>query len=163
MGKILSSRDDPTDLESMQDLVAFAHDALEFDEEPADTVEELATQIELAVLGMGDRLRDQSVQIAMLSMDLIELSIRSAGMAKDLRDAVKLIEALAEPVHDTDAFKKALLIMKREGDPTITTRANDDHGIEVDVDITFEENDLEEALRLAIGEYITSTAEAALK
>jgi hypothetical protein len=164
MAKIFTSRDDEeTSIEDLQELVFMAHSVLGKDEDPDEDPELVHLQLSSAVMDMAELIETQQHQIHMLSMDLIQLSLNQALMARDLKTSVVLLEALSQPVNDTEPFLKALALLKREGDPEITTIGNDANGIEVDVKLTYSEDDLAEALKEAIGEYITGTAEEALK
>jgi hypothetical protein len=163
MAKIFTSRDDELNsIEDLQELVFVAHTALDRDDDPDSDPEMLKVQLDVAVMDMAELIETQRHQIHMLSMDLIQLSLNQALMARDLKVSVLLLEALAKPVNDTEPFLKALALMKREGDPEITTVGNDSNGIEIDVKLTYDEEDLAEALKLAIGEYIAGTAEDTL-
>ena len=163
-GKILSSRHEVFFEEALQELVLIAQSILGRDLDPADDEDELIEQLLEALIEIDERVDHDKTHIAMLSMDLISLSIRSTQMMAELKMAMKLIEALARPVVDDAAFANALKIMRREGDATIITKGDegDTGAIEVDVELTFEENKLSEALKLAIAEYIQATAQAAI-
>lgn len=164
MGKILTSREEPTGVEAMQELVYLAHDALGRGEDPAEEPHELMSQLETGVVDMCVKIDDQESKIAMLSMDLIQLSLKNAALVSDLRGALKILEALGRPVNpDDDVFLKSLSTVKREGDPEIVNRQHTEHGIEVDVLLTFSEDKLAEALKLGIEDYVNRTAAAALR
>lgn len=163
--KIFSSRedDDLADIETTQELVFVMHDVLGKDEDPDEDPELVQLQLEAGVMDMAELIETQRHQIHMLSMDLIQLSLNHTLMMRDLKVSAVLLEALSLPVIENDPFLKALAILKREGDPEITTVGNDANGIEIDVKLTYSENDLAEALKLALGEYIDCTAEETLK
>jgi hypothetical protein len=162
MAKIFTSRDEPNSIESLQELVFVAHTALDRVDDPDSDPGLLRVQLDEAVMDMAEMIELQRHQVHMLSMDLVQLSLNQAMMASDLKVSLKLLEALAKPVNDTNAFLRALALMKREGDPEITTSGNDANGIEINVKLTYEEEDLAEALKLAIGAYIADTAEETL-
>lgn len=163
MAKILSSREEPTDIETLQELVFIAHDVLGVQEDPSDDPDDLIDQLEQGVLDMGIRISDQQNAIASLSMDVVALSIQNSRLMGDLKLSLKVMEALAREVNDGASFGKALSVIRREGDPEIVNRMTTENGIEVDVTLTFTEDKLREALKLAIAEYITQTAASILQ
>ena len=164
MGKILSSRDEPSSVETLQELVFIANEALQINEDPAEDEGELIGQLENGVIELCVKLDEQDVKISMLSMDLIQLSLQNATLMSDLRGALRVLEALGRPVNvDEDPFVRALSVMRREGDPEIVNRQSTENGIGVDVTLTFTEDKLAEALKLGIEDYINRTAAAAIR
>lgn len=164
MAKILTSREEPTGVELIQELVFLTHEVLGVDEDPADDMAELTEQLENSVVEVCVRLDESDTKIAMLSMDLIQLSLQNATLVGDLRAAMKMLEALGRPANTSDAaFVRALSVIRREGDPEIVSRASTENGIEVDVTLTFTEDKLAEAFKLAVEEYINRMAESVLR
>ena len=159
--KIFSSREEPTRLDLLQDLVFIAHSALGNEDEPSENEIAVLTQLETAMLELAELTQYQSQQLTAQALDLFQLTMQNMSMIGDLRTALNLIEALARPVNDSDAFHAALKTMRRESDPEIMSQSTGDAGIEIDVALTFTENKLAEALKIAIEEYINLTAQAA--
>lgn len=164
MGKIFTSREEPTGVDVMQELVFLTHEVLGLDEDPADDLDTLTEQLENSVVEVCVRLDESDTKIAMLSMDLIQLSLQNASMVGDLRAALKMLEALGRPANTSDEpFLRALSVIRREGDPEIVTHANSQNGIEVDVKLTFTEDKLAEAFKLAVEEYINRVAASVIR
>lgn len=159
MGKILSSREEPTGVELLQELVFLTHDALGRSEDPAEELTDLMGQLETSVVDMCIKLDDQDTKISMLSMDLIQVSLRNAAIMSDLRAALRVLEVLGRPVNTKDeSFTKALTVVRREGDPDVLVQSG-----QIDVTLAFEEDKLTEAFKLGIEEYINRTAAAAIR
>jgi hypothetical protein len=166
MAKILSSRNEVGFTEALQEFVFLVHDVLGKDIAPADTDELLMQQLDTSLVDLAIALDETSDKITSLSMDIIQLKIQASRLLGDIKMATAVLEALAHPPIDSAPFKKALQVLTREGDAVVTplvTSDVDGHGYSgVEVDISFSEASLSEALRLAIQEYNSEAAQEVL-
>lgn len=156
-GKVLSSRADDAELvDELQVMVYTMHEMLGIDEDPEDEQYDLMLQLDDAIMRLSEARDVDRTHIAMLSMDLIQMSLRASLIADDLVTASRILEAMAKPANG-NPFAKALMAMRREAVPTVKTI-----GAGVDLEFTYSEQQLETALRTAIDEYIHETAVSAM-
>lgn len=156
-GKIFSSRiETTTDVEELQGLVFVAHEILNKDEEPAEDSALLMAQLDSAIMGIAEKVEMLTHTTHLLSMDVIQLSLQSVVLVREMKLYHKIMTALNAPVNNGAAFTKALSILQREGMPHVSSSYGN-----VDVQLSFTEDKLAEALRLAISEYNAQTTEDA--
>lgn len=157
-GKVLSSREEDAELiDELQVMVYTMHEMLGIDEDPEAEEYDLMLQLDDAIMKVHERMEVDRTHIAMLSMDLIQMSLRASMIAEDLITATKILEAMAKPANGP-SFAKALTAMRREATPTVKTLTAQN----VDLEFAYSEQELESALRVAIDEYIQDTALAIL-
>jgi hypothetical protein len=163
-GKIFSSRDEISFDATLSDFVFLVHDVLEKDEEPAAGIEDLLAQLDTGLVEIAEAYQHLHELCAALAMDVLTLSVHNGKMLNELKVALRALEALAAPPNG-QPFEKALLILKREGEPDISAASvnpADPNEIEMNIQLTFTEEKLAEALRIAISEYINETVFEAL-
>lgn len=158
-GKIFSSRDEISLDDALHDFVFLVHDVLEKEESPADDTEALCEQLDIGLVEVAERYQRVHEMCAALTMDVLTLTIHNGKMFHELRDTMRVLEALAAPTNGTP-FDKAFQTLKREGKPrvsAVSAKPGDSDELEMDVQLSFTEESLAEALRVAINEYNSET------
>lgn len=156
---VLSSREDQTSgdelLEQLQELVFMANDIANIADDPADEVEDLLEQLEAALFVLADTIEENQVEIRGMANDLISLASHNHTLALELKRCAQLLIALSAPPTDEEVLDRALQVLRREGNAQIKSVEDEsnDSGILLEVELTFREEELREAFRLAILEY----------
>jgi hypothetical protein len=159
--KTLSSRDPSLDdLEQLQEFAFILFDVMEEDEEISDDRAEVMEQIQTGILALAEEYEELKLQNNAMLHDLIGLSANNISLMMELRRCAMLLAALANPPSEKILLDMALQVLRKEGNASLSTIEDEesDSGILLDVNITFNEDDLREGLAAAINEYNNSLA-----
>ena len=164
MGKTISSReDDPGIVEILQDGILIVEEVFSLPAKETDLsggIRELADRLHGGVTTLAVSHTEIKKELTNTTGELVSLAIANVRLGTEIKKAISIIHDLASPC-DEDALMHAYNVLKHEGNADIcliSAELIDDDFSLPEVEIKFSDENLIEALRVAIGEYNNKAA-----
>lgn len=147
--------------EQLQDLVANIFGFLDVNEDISETQEGLLEQLEVGLAALMEEVETSEVQIALMATDMLQMTLDNASLARALREATMMLEALAEVPSHQETIEDAMATLRREGQAKIDITPTEDELV-LRTSLTFDEDVLREAFTIAVHEYVNKLCEGVL-
>jgi hypothetical protein len=167
MAKTLSSRigdeddDDLSNLEALQDIAFVVLDMAEIDEEPEEVMDDIIAQLDEGVAAWAEKHETLEVAFAAMATDMLQLTLANDGLARELGAAAVVLEGLSQTPWIDELIEKSMSVLRKDGQAQVNM-VGGESAVDLKVQLTFDEDQLAEALRTAICEYNNNLAEGIL-